>query len=231
MSCNLSRTLNSSFSWLPAVIVGGVALAAVACSDGTEPVGAVPSDQGRQAQSEAGQPSAEDVAARRAAASGEGGAHMIDGRLAVAGMTWLAPSDWHPQAPETAFADWEYVLHGPADAEPALLTMGSIGGDMRLNFARWHGQLRLDPANVDEALRPLEGGAVPGTLYAATGIFDGKSDYMIAGFYLEHQSRPDGPGLVYVKVVGPAATVSRHLEAIERFGREAAPIAVPESAE
>lgn len=140
------------------------------------------------------------------------------GAVEAAPFTWTAPEGWQERPPST-FRTANYVVPGGAECYVTLL--GGDAGGARANADRWRAQMGLAPlddASFAELPRvELLGGE--GLLVEAAGAFRGMTgdevpDALLLGAIGALQGRA-----VFVKMVGPRASVEPQREAFLAFCR------------
>ncbi len=143
--------------------------------------------------------------------------------IIAAGIEFTVPQGWLVQPRSSAMRAAEYVMPGPAgDASLIVYYFGPEGAGTRdANVKRWVGEykgsvssrsstrpnndLMLTFVHVSGAFAPtpIDGGELP----------QPKPEFNTLGVIIE--SGPHGP--LYVKAVGPAATVQAHMAGLDAF--------------
>lgn len=153
-------------------------------------------------------------------------AASLDGQvLTVAGVAFDVPSGWVRETPANSIRLAQYSL--PGEAGPAELTVTAFGvgqgGDLQSNIDRWTGQFAGEGGAAPEAeIETREAGdrhvttvAVRGTYQQSPMMGGGppQPDSMLYGLIVE-----GGPqGTVFVKIVGPRATMEAHQASLMAF--------------
>jgi len=162
-----------------------------------------------------------------------GAATVADGKLEVAGLSFEVPEGWLVQKPTSSMRAAQYGLPGDAGAAE-LAVFAGIGGSAQLNIDRWISQFKnpTDPqAKPESEVQTFQKGGLKISIARATGTFGGtvmapgapaaapKSSQSLFGLIVE-----GGPqGILFVKAVGPEATVKAQDEALTAFAQSAAP--------
>lgn len=146
----------------------------------------------------------------------ESPAHAGSPMSGIAGVSWTLPARWVPQGDRPMRIATYTIPAAKDDPEPAECAVFYFGhdqgGDVRMNIDRWIGQFE-DPRDTEEST--MDVGGIRVTTVATTGTFlapggpamesQGKLDnYKLSGAIVEAPG-----GLVFFKVVGPAATIDQ----------------------
>lgn len=137
----------------------------------------------------------------------------------TSGLTWTAPPGWQ-QAPDRAMREVTFKMGADGEtAECYVAVLGGEGGGVLPNINRWRSQLGADAlsdADAEELDRlPMLG--VEGIVVDAAGSFEGMAGerYEEALLFGAVCLLPDRS--VFVKLVGPSATVGPEREAFIAF--------------
>ncbi len=153
-----------------------------------------------------------------------------DTTFAAKGIAFTVPDGWIKEKPSGTTRVAQFVL--PGDAGPATLVITYFGptgaGPRDANIERWVGLVAVADQATAEA-RPqsktVSHNGLEHTVVVATGTVSApsmrpgapaaapKPNHTLYGVILE--GGPEGP--LYMKAVGPAATISAHTSALEAF--------------
>lgn len=128
------------------------------------------------------------------------------------------PPGW-VEVPTTQYRQVNFIIDNNPDAECYLSILPNRGGGVEANINRWRGQMGLGPLSADE-IAALERKPLlnqPATFMVCEGSFGGmggesKPDFLMAGLILEIEGFS-----IFVKMTGPKAVVSGHLEGFDTF--------------
>ncbi|MCH7813421.1 MAG: hypothetical protein IID40_05305 [Planctomycetes bacterium] len=158
------------------------------------------------------------------------GAAVAGDPLTTAGLRFAVPDGWISQPPSSAMrvAQFELPGDGPDAGAAQMAVFAGIGGSVQANIDRWVGQFR-DPAKADQkpATETFQKGGLKVTIVRAGGTHTAATmnpnephAAPMAGSALFGIIVEGGPGgNVFLKTVGPAATVEVHLDALHAFAQ------------
>lgn len=152
--------------------------------------------------------------------------------LSAAGVTFDIPKDWVEEKPSNTMRLAQYSLPGEAGAaELTVFAFGpGQGGDTQANIDRWVGQFsppdtpgespKKEVASFEQnglkiSVVKTSGTYTPTSMGPMVPAGPPQEKYALYGIIVEGGAQ----GSVFVKVTGPAATVSQHSEELDRFTR------------
>lgn len=145
----------------------------------------------------------------------------LDTAVRLQPLTLTAPKTWTPTKPRSSFVQYEFGLpHVDKDTADGRLTVSVVGGTVKDNIERWHGQFVGTIEKPKQEEMDIEG--LKATLIDFTGTFGeqagmtgpvvNRSDYRMIGIII-----PIGDQLYVIKAVGPKRTISANIDAINSF--------------
>jgi len=149
---------------------------------------------------------------RGLARDGGGAPVGLDGPVEVAGLVFDPPEGWIREPPANAMREAQFSLPAAAAGEEAgLVTVSRAGGSVDDNIRRWESQFEGSPrASIDR--REVSGFEVVTAVIDGAYVGMGGSQPARAG-WRQHAVIVQAPeGQLFVKAVGPAATLERWKE-------------------
>jgi hypothetical protein len=155
-------------------------------------------------------------------------AAVID--LSAAGLTYTAPAAWKPVATSSSMRVAQFAVPRAAgdgqDAEFVLYYFGGAGGTIEANIDRWVGQMQQPDGRPSSAVtkrqsRTINGLKVtivdvPGT-YIAEVTPGSPQRHNSPGFHLRTAVIETSNGPYFIKLTGPAKTISASEKSFEAF--------------
>ncbi len=137
------------------------------------------------------------------------------------GFTWDAPKGWNEQ-PAKMMRIVTFVMDDDAAAWCNASRLGGPAGGVEMNINRWRGEMghrdALDAAGIAK-LKAIEMLGGKGTLIDVEGDFSGTGGIPQSGARMLGVVCPRENDVVFVKMVGPVATVAKHYDAFVAFCR------------
>jgi hypothetical protein len=130
------------------------------------------------------------------------------------GLTWSAPTHWKPK-PASSMRKGSYAISGEGgpDADLSITAFpGDVGGELA-NLNRWRAQIQLPPIAESELTSATTHADINGlhlTVVDITG--GGATPQRILGAMI-----PLGDATWFIKLMGPAALVTREKAAFDEF--------------
>jgi hypothetical protein len=137
--------------------------------------------------------------------------------VTVAGFRYTVPADWEEQPPKSQFVLGEFAI--PGEGGTARLTLSSAGGGIEANVERWRGQFKPGPNDPAPQESEITFDGKPGTLVELAGsytdMFGGgapSNNWQMLGVAV-----PMGPTNYFIKLTGPASTVTPRRDEFLKF--------------
>ena len=150
--------------------------------------------------------------------------------LLAAGLSFTAPKEWKPVATSSAMRVAQYALpHAAGDAQDGELVVyyfGGQGGSVDANIERWIGQMQQPDGKPSSAVARRESRTINGlkvTLVDVTGTYVAEMSpgsgqlHNSPGFRLRAGYIETATGPYFIKLVGPANTISASDKQFEAF--------------
>ena len=150
--------------------------------------------------------------------------------LLVAGLTFAPPKDWKPVATSSSMRVAQFAIpHAAGDTQDAELVVyyfGGSGGTVEANIERWVGQMQQPDGRPSSAVAKRQSRTVnglkvtvvdvPGT-YVAEMTPGSAQRHNSANFHLRAAVIETSNGPYFIKLTGPAKTVTAAEKAFESF--------------
>ncbi|MFO0875067.1 MAG: hypothetical protein U0575_13995 [Phycisphaerales bacterium] len=152
--------------------------------------------------------------------------------MTIAGIRAPKPAEWTWQPPTMEFRNLQYAVPAPdGKGEPAELIvsvfLGNDGGPLDANVNRWASQFRTDDGKAATPVRSeIEVNGLKVHLIELKGKYQGMSAPMAKPGTTQLGAIVETPrARVFVRLVGPEATVEANRAAWDRFVKGMAPVA------
>ncbi|MEM7264136.1 MAG: hypothetical protein AAF488_19270, partial [Planctomycetota bacterium] len=148
-------------------------------------------------------------------------ADMKGGPIQAHRVRFQVTEGWVRKDPANRIIEHEYMLpHAEGDAEDARFTISGAGGDLEGNIARWQGHFSGSPVTqrASEQISGLDVTIVviSGTYIGMRRTPPGKQDFVQYTAIV-----PGARAQVFLKAVGPRATVEKWRESLDKLVRSA----------
>lgn len=136
--------------------------------------------------------------------------------VSVAGVKFTAPAEWDQRPPKSQFVDGEFLV--PGEAGDGRLTLSTARGSIEENIGRWRDQFIPGPNDPDPRESEITFDGQKGTLVELSGTY---SDMLTRGqnknWRMLGVAVPVGVTNYFVKLTGPAATVTKQRDDFLKF--------------